>query len=71
VFVEVEPTVDSPLSFDELMPLVIGGVFTRLYFHILEGRTRELPELLEELTYFALLPFVGPEAAATQYRGSR
>ena len=64
VFAEVQPTVDSPLPFDEMLQLVIGGVYTRIYFHILEGRTRELPELLESLVYFALLPFVGPEAAA-------
>ncbi len=68
MFVEVTPGLESPLTFDNLMKLVIGGIFTRLYFHILEGRTHELPELLEELVYFALLPFVGPEAAAAQYR---
>jgi hypothetical protein len=47
-----------------MLPLIIGGVFTRIYFQILEGRTRELPALLDSLTSFALLPFVGPEQAS-------
>jgi AcrR family transcriptional regulator len=68
MFVEVSPTIDMPIPFEDLTTLVIGGIITRLYFYILEGRTRDMPELLEELTYFALLPFIGPDAAAAQYR---
>jgi AcrR family transcriptional regulator len=68
MFVEVAPTIEMPIPFDDLMKLVIGGVITRIYFHILDGRTAEMPELLEELTYFALLPFIGPDAAAAQFR---
>jgi AcrR family transcriptional regulator len=64
VFAEMEPRVPTPVPVDELVELVVGGVFTRIYLHVLERRTAELPELLDRLTYFAILPFDGPEGAA-------
>ncbi|MET1002743.1 MAG: TetR/AcrR family transcriptional regulator [Acidimicrobiia bacterium] len=67
IFAGATPTVPSPRPFEEMLPLIIGGIFTRIYFQILEGRTRELPALLDSLTYFALLPFVGPEQASATH----
>jgi AcrR family transcriptional regulator len=37
-----------------------------LHREIAAGRTAELPELLPELTYMMVLPFLGPEAAAPE-----
>ncbi|MFC6884353.1 MULTISPECIES: TetR/AcrR family transcriptional regulator [Actinomadura] len=43
---------------------IVGGVYSALYVRIESGETADLPALLPELTYFALLPLVGKEAAA-------
>jgi AcrR family transcriptional regulator len=44
---------------------VVDGIYGLLHDHISTGRAIRLPELLPDLTYFALVPFVGPRAAAT------
>lgn len=45
---------------------VIGGVYEVIYSRVVTGRTQELPELLPELLYAVLLPFVGSEVAAVE-----
>jgi hypothetical protein len=35
---------------------------------VLNGEIRELPRLLPDLTYSALLPYIGAEAAAAERR---
>ncbi|MCP2340298.1 TetR/AcrR family transcriptional regulator [Actinomadura rupiterrae] len=43
---------------------VVGGVYSTIYTHIEKGDTARLPELLPQLTYFALMPLVGRREAA-------
>jgi len=45
---------------------VVGGIYEVVYTRVLRGEIRELPDLLPDLTYSALLPYVGPEAAAAE-----
>jgi AcrR family transcriptional regulator len=47
---------------------VVGGVYEVVYSRVVTGRTAELPDLLPALLYSVLLPFVGPEVAAAEYR---
>jgi AcrR family transcriptional regulator len=50
---------------------IVGGIYEVLYARIARGEIRELPELLPELLYSALLPYVGRRAAAAEYRRLR
>jgi AcrR family transcriptional regulator len=43
---------------------IVGGVFELLHDYILRGQTRRLPELADHVSYLALTPFIGAEAAA-------
>ncbi len=43
---------------------IVGGVFELLHDYILRGHTRRLPELADHVSYIALAPFIGSEAAA-------
>lgn len=43
---------------------VVAGVFGLLFNHVSTKRATELPDLLPEITYFVLVPFIGPRAAA-------
>ncbi|HXB63359.1 MAG TPA: TetR/AcrR family transcriptional regulator [Solirubrobacteraceae bacterium] len=43
---------------------IVGGVFELLHDYILRGQTRRLPELTDHVSYIALTPFIGREAAA-------
>jgi len=38
---------------------VVGGIVGIIHRHVLEGHTAELPDLLADLLYFALLPYLG------------
>lgn len=50
-----------------LMPeAIVGAVFEIVYARVLQERTAELPELLDQLMYCALAPFLGPAAASAQ-----
>jgi AcrR family transcriptional regulator len=42
---------------------VVGGIASILHRRVLEGRTAELPALLPDLLYFALMPYLGHERA--------
>lgn len=42
---------------------VAGGIASILHRRVLEGRTAELPTLLPDLLYFALMPYLGHERA--------
>ncbi|WP_019819251.1 TetR/AcrR family transcriptional regulator [Saccharomonospora saliphila] len=46
---------------------VVGGVVEVLYSRIVRGETDGLPELLGDLVYCALLPYLGPAAAAAEH----
>jgi AcrR family transcriptional regulator len=47
---------------------VVGGIYEVVYSRVLRGEIKTLPELLPDLTYSALLPYLGPEAAAGERR---
>jgi hypothetical protein len=60
---------DSPLEAPELTAeTIVGGIYEVVYTRVLRGEIRELPALLPDLTYSALLPYLGPEAAAAERR---
>jgi AcrR family transcriptional regulator len=42
---------------------IVGGIYEVVYTRVLRGEIRTLPALLPDLTYSALLPYLGPEAA--------
>jgi AcrR family transcriptional regulator len=42
---------------------VVGGIVSIVHRRVLEGHTAELPALLPDLLYFALLPYLGQERA--------
>lgn len=42
---------------------VVGGIASILHRRILEGETSQLPALLPDLLYFALMPYLGHERA--------
>ena len=47
---------------------IVGGIYEVVYSRVLRGEIRELPALLPDLTYSALLPYLGPEVAAAERR---
>jgi AcrR family transcriptional regulator len=47
-----------------VIEVTVGGIFELLHDYILRGQTRRLPELADHVTYIALTPFIGSEAAA-------
>jgi AcrR family transcriptional regulator len=47
---------------------IVGGFYEVVYSRVLAGQIRELPGLLPDLLYSALLPYLGPEAAAAERR---
>jgi AcrR family transcriptional regulator len=42
---------------------VIGGIYEVIYARVLQGRTTELPQLLPDLAYSLMLPYLGHDAA--------
>jgi AcrR family transcriptional regulator len=47
---------------------IVGGIYEVVYTRVLRGQLRDLPSLLPDLTYSALLQYLGPEAAAHERR---
>ena len=59
---------DAPVRADQPVPpvvieAVVAGVFGLLFNYVSTRRTAELPGILPEITYFVLVPFLGPRAA--------
>lgn len=50
---------------------IVGGMYEIVYTRVLQGRTAQLPDLLPDLTFSALLPYVGQEAAVAEQRRLR
>ncbi len=48
--------------------IVVGGIYEIIYTRLLRDSAEELLEMLPELVYCALVPFVGHEAALTAVR---
>src|SRR5262245_22924369 len=45
---------------------IVGGIYEVLYTRVLRGEIREIADLLPDLTYSALLPYIGAEGAAAE-----
>jgi AcrR family transcriptional regulator len=50
---------------------MVGGLSEILYREIIAGATTELPQLVPELMYMSVLPFVGADAAARELERGR
>jgi AcrR family transcriptional regulator len=62
---------EVPEGMPPLPPLVsesvVGAIYEVIYSRILRNQTEELPDLLPDLMYIALVPYLGPEEAARDY----
>ncbi|MET8981394.1 helix-turn-helix domain-containing protein [Streptomyces sp. NPDC004539] len=58
------PEAGPPLPVEELVDILVGGVYSAIHRRIAAGRTDELPGLLPSLTFSVLAPFLGPERAS-------
>jgi len=74
-FARLTELMDDGLGQGESVPglprattLAIGAAVARVYEEVVRERTAELPQLLPELTYEVLIPFLGEEAAAEERR---
>ncbi len=65
---------ESPYG-DQLPPniseAVVGGIAQVLYLRVLAGETSTLPDALDELLYFALVPYLGHNGATRVTRARR
>jgi AcrR family transcriptional regulator len=59
---------EPPLPPGLIAETLVGGVYEVVYSRVLRGEIRALPELLPDLTYSMLLPYVGAEAALAERR---
>jgi AcrR family transcriptional regulator len=50
---------------------IVGGIYEVVYTRIVRGDIRQLPELLPDLLYAALLPYEGKETALAEYKRVR
>jgi AcrR family transcriptional regulator len=50
---------------------VVGGIASILHRRVLEGHTAELPSLLGDLLYFALMPYLGHDRALAAAESAR
>jgi len=53
-----------PISHGDLVSSVVGGMYATIHRHVAAREFAGLPGLLPSLTYFALVPFLGPDEAA-------
>ncbi|WP_406157270.1 TetR/AcrR family transcriptional regulator [Streptomyces sp. NBC_00882] len=63
------PESGLPVPTEELVDIVVGGVYSAIHRRIAAGRTAELPGLLPGLTFSVLAPFLGPQRAAVRLAG--
>jgi AcrR family transcriptional regulator len=47
---------------------IVGGIYEVVYARVLQDRTAELPELLPDLIFSMLLPYVGRDVAMAEHR---
>lgn len=50
---------------------VVGGIYEVIYSRVLRGKLEELPELVPDLLYTLLLPYLGTEVAAAAQKKAR
>ncbi len=53
-------------DFPNLAGIAVSMIFVRIFEEVVLGHAAELPSLLPQLTYAALLPFLGEEAARAE-----
>jgi AcrR family transcriptional regulator len=58
------PEPHQAVPVEELVDIVVGGVYAAIYRRIAAGCTAELPDLLPTLTFYVLAPFLGTAEAA-------
>ena len=63
-FFAAAPTQPSLPAAGELVGSIVGGIHSTIYRYVAQDRPAELPGLLPVLTYFTLVPFLGPAEAA-------
>lgn len=56
--------ISSPPVPDAVVDAIVGGIYSAIQVQMETGHADELPSLLPSLTYFALLPLIGREAAS-------
>jgi AcrR family transcriptional regulator len=59
----VNETPRDAVGHDELVGCVVGGIYATIQRQVASGEVDRLPRLLPGLTYFALVPFIGPAQA--------
>lgn len=59
---------ESARTLPNVSSIAAGAVYARIYEEIVRGQTAQLPQLLPQLTYELLLPFLGEEAAREEQR---
>jgi AcrR family transcriptional regulator len=70
----IDDGLDEDLPDPEPLPatrLAVGAAIARVYGEVAAGRTERLPDLLPQLTYETLVPFLGEAAAREAARGPR
>jgi AcrR family transcriptional regulator len=58
--------IDDVPDLPNLASIAGGAVFARIYEEVAAGNTAGLPQLLPQLTFEVLLPYIGEEAAAAE-----
>jgi len=66
MFTNVQPAPGLNVPADELVPIVVGAMYERIYVHIREGKIVELPQLLPVLTEFAAHVFTTADFGPAQ-----
>jgi AcrR family transcriptional regulator len=64
------------LSEDDIPPpltaeAIVGGIYEVVYKRVLRGATASLPELVPELLYFGVVPYMGRDAAKARFVSTR
>lgn len=57
---------EPPMGAHFTAETIVGAVFQVIYNRVHQGQTRQLPDLLPDLLYCVLVPFVGHEGAAAE-----
>jgi AcrR family transcriptional regulator len=60
------PARADPVTTEELVSSIVGGIHFTIYRYVASGRVAQLPQLLPTLTYLVLVPFIGPAEAASE-----
>ena len=63
MFASADPAQDQSTGADEAVPLVIGGIYSRISYYLRSGRADQLPELAPILTEFVLANFRVPDVS--------